>query len=297
MNGPALRAFHALGLDLLDLTTTGGPRMDLREIQRLHAQFAPDSMTIDLPRQIASLPAPADLTADAKTPTLRLRLPKAAPVARRSVVAVAIAAVVAMAGMGAASLYKSVGAPSAHDVKKTAALPKSNGSELPATEAVAAATRPIDAEPPHPVAVTPMLTGRDVAAASAIGLTADQFKNSLGTTSGPAASTAASKAVAPVSTDVQHAAASPIHQARREAEVATQAPAQPTASVTPAQAAAQPAADEQASQQHAAPARTHSYRHRSHSRDEQVSDGDTGSAATKKSAPASRGGSNEVQMF
>ncbi|GJH21858.1 hypothetical protein CBA19CS22_34970 [Caballeronia novacaledonica] len=273
--------------------------MDLREIQRLHAQFAPDSMTIDLPRQIAALPAPANLTADTKTPTLRLRLPKAVPVARRSVVAVAIAAVVAMAGMGAASLYKSVGALSAHDVKNTAAQPKSDGSERPTTEgpAVAPGTHPIDAEPPHPVAVTPMLTGRDVAAASPIGLTADQFKNSLGTTSGPAASTAASKAVAPVSNDVQRAAASPIHQPRREAEGATQAPAQPTASVTPAQAAAQPAADEQASQQHAAPARTHSYRHRSHSRDEQVSDGDTGSAAGKKSAPANRGGANEVQMF
>ncbi|WP_213233563.1 hypothetical protein [Caballeronia sp. NK8] len=276
--------------------------MDLREIQRLHAQFAPDSMTIDLPRQIAALPAPADLTADAKTPTLRLRLPKAVPVARRSVVAVAIAAVVAMAGMGAASLYKSVGAPSAHDVKNTAAQPKSDGSERPTTEgpAVAPATRPIDAEPPHPVALAPMLTGKDIAAASPIGLTADQFKNSLGTTSGPAASaasTAASKAVPPVSNDVQRAAASPIHQARREAEVASQAPTQPVASVPPAQAVAQPAADEQASQQHAAPARTHTYRHRSHSRDEQVSDGDTGSAASKKSAPANRGGANEVQMF
>ncbi|SAL50398.1 hypothetical protein AWB70_04054 [Caballeronia cordobensis] len=268
--------------------------MDLREIQRLHAQFAPDSMTIDLPRQIAALPAPADLTADAKTPTLRLRLPKAAPVARRGVVAVAIAAVVAMAGMGAASLYKSVGAPSAHEVKKTDAQPQSNGSERPATEEPA--TRPIDAEPPHPVALAPMLTGRDVAAASPIGLTADQFKNSLGTTSGPPASAAANKSVPPLSNDVQRAAASPIHQTRREAELAGQAPTQP-ASVPAAQAAAQPAADEQASQQHAAPARTHSYRHRSHSRDEQVSDGDTGSAASKKSAPANRGGANEVQMF
>ncbi|WP_250537079.1 hypothetical protein [Caballeronia sp. AZ10_KS36] len=269
--------------------------MDLREIQRLHAQFAPDSMTIDLPRQIAALPAPTDLTADAKTPTLRLRLPKAAPVARRSVVAIAIAAVVAMAGMGAASLYKSVGAPSAHEVKKTAAQPQSNGSERPATEKPA--TRPIDAEPPHPVALAPMLTGKDVAAAPPIGLTADQFKNSLGTTGGPAASATANKSAPPLSNDVQRAAASPIHQARREAELASQAPTQPVASVPAAQAAAQPAADEQASQQHAAPARTHNYRHRSHSRDEQVSDGDTGSAASKKSAPANRGGANEVQMF
>ncbi|SAK81928.1 hypothetical protein AWB78_03967 [Caballeronia calidae] len=273
--------------------------MDLREIQRLHAQFAPDSMTIDLPRQIAALPAPADLTANAKTTTLKVRLPKAVPVARRSLVAVAIAAVVAMAGMGAASLYKSVGAPSAHDVKKTAAQPQSNGSERPATEgpAVATATRPIDAEPPHPVALAPMLTGKDVTAASPVGLTADQFKNSLSTTGGPAASAASTKAIPPVSNDEQRAAASPIHQARREPEVTSQASTKPATSVTPAQAAAQPAAEEQASQQHAAPARTHRYRHRSHSRDEQVSDGDTGSAASKKSAPANRGGANEVQMF
>ncbi len=38
--------------------------MDIQEIQRLHAQFAPDSMVIDLPRQLAALPAPGDLTAD-----------------------------------------------------------------------------------------------------------------------------------------------------------------------------------------------------------------------------------------
>ena len=272
--------------------------MDLREIQRLHAQFAPDSMTIDLPRQIAALPAPADLTADAKTPTLKLRLPKAVPVARRSVVAVAIAAVVAMAGMGAASLYKSVGAPSAH-VLKTAHQPQSDKSERPATQAqaVAAATRPIDAEPPHPVALAPLLTGKDVAPGSSIGLTADQFKNSLGTTSGSAASTAATKPTALVSNDEQRAAASPIRQARRETAAASQASTKPAASVTPAQPAAQPATDEHASQQNAAPTRAHSYRHRSHSRDEQVSDGDTGSGTSKKSAPATRGGANEVQMF
>ncbi|MDR5785113.1 MULTISPECIES: hypothetical protein [unclassified Caballeronia] len=278
--------------------------MDLREIQRLHAQFAPDSMTIDLPRQIAALPAPADLTADAKTPTLKLRLPKAVPVARRTVVTVAIAAVVAMAGMGAASLYKSVGAPSAPELKKTADFPRPNASERPAIEgpAVAEATRPIDAEPPHPVVLAPMLTGKDVATASPIGLTADQFKNSLGTTSGPAASgpaasATANKAVPPVSNDEQRAAASPIHQTRRESEAASQAPTRPVASAPPAQATAQPTAEEQSSQQHAAPTRAHSYRHRPHSRDEQASDGDTGSAASKKSAPANRGGANEVQMF
>ncbi|SAL65256.1 hypothetical protein AWB65_06163 [Caballeronia humi] len=273
--------------------------MDLREIQRLHAQFAPDSMTIDLPRQLAALPAPADLTADARTPTFKVRLPKAVPVARRSLVAVAIAAVVAMAGMGAASLYKSVGAPSSHNQQKTVAQPQSDQSERAATEGqpVAAATRPIDAEPPHPVALAPVLTGKDVAPAASIGLTADQFKSSLGAPGGPAPSAAPAKPTPPVSDDAQRAAASPIHQARRETEVASQASAKPAVSVTPAQPVAQPAADEHGSQQNAAPTRTHNYRHRSHSRDDQVSDGDTGSATSKKSAPANRPGSNEVQMF
>ncbi|SAL07670.1 hypothetical protein AWB81_08220 [Caballeronia arationis] len=273
--------------------------MDLREIQRLHAQFAPNSMTIDLQRQLTALPAPANLTAHARTPTRKVRLPKVVPVARRSVVAVAIAAMVAMAGMGAASLYKSVGAPSSHSPKKTVAQPQPDQSQRAATEGqpVAAATRQIDAEPPHPVALAPTLTGKDVAPASSIGLTADQFKNSLGTTGGPSASVAATKPPPAVSNDEQRAAASPIHQARRETEAATQASYKPATSVTPAQPPAQPAADEHASQQNVAPTRTHSYRHRSHSRDEQVSDGDTGSGTSKKSAPANRAGSNEVQMF
>ncbi|BCQ30344.1 hypothetical protein NK8_85350 (plasmid) [Caballeronia sp. NK8] len=271
--------------------------MDLREIQRLHAQFTPDSMTIDLPRQIAALPAPANLTADTRTPTIKVRLPKALPVARRSLVAVAIAAVVAMAGMGAASLYKSVGATSSHDVKKTVAQTQSDQNEPAATEGlpVVAATRPIDAEPPHPVALPPTLKGKDVAPAASIGLTADQFKSSLGTTN--EASAAATKATPAVSNDDQRAAASPIHQARRETEPASQAPTNPAASVTPAQPAAQPSTEEHALQQNAAPTRAHSYRHRSHSRDEQVNDGDTASAINKKSAFANRAGANEVQMF
>src|SRR4051812_40071377 len=102
--------------------------MDLRDIQRLHAQFAPDSMTIDLPRQIAALPAPADATAEAKSPAIKLRLPKGTPVIRRSVIAVAIAAVVAMAGMGAASLYKSLHATSAHSANEQPAPEAPSGA-------------------------------------------------------------------------------------------------------------------------------------------------------------------------
>src|SRR6516225_8856023 len=87
--------------------------MDMREIQRLHAQFAPDSMVIDLPRQIAALPAPGDFSAEPKG-NARARWTKAGPVVRRAVIAAAAAAVVGMAGMGAASLYTSY--PSSHPV-------------------------------------------------------------------------------------------------------------------------------------------------------------------------------------
>ena len=58
--------------------------MDLREIQRLHAQFAPDSMTIDLPRQIAALPAPAAFESGSKSSTLTSRITRTGPVLRSS---------------------------------------------------------------------------------------------------------------------------------------------------------------------------------------------------------------------
>ena len=282
--------------------------MDLRDIQRLHAQFAPDSMTIDLPRQIAALPAPADLASQDKAPSIKMRLPKAAPTARQTLVAVAIAAVIGMAGMGAASLYKSFGAPSAH----SSARSDSGAGKLVGTEQPSApSTRPIDAEPPHPVAVAPMLTAKDLAP-SGVGLTADQFRNSLGSNA-PAVGTPAKSA--PVSTEEQRAAASPIHQARRDADTTQQpganspamkaaAPAaqnaaqQPTTAATTATPAATTQATDGATTETSTPSHSHSYRHHAkRARDEQTTESDGAAASNKKAAPATRGGSNEVQMF
>ncbi len=283
--------------------------MDLRDIQRLHAQFAPDSMTIDLPRQIAALPAPTDLAAQDKAPSMKVRLPKAAPTARQTLVAVAIAAVVGMAGMGAASLYKSFRAPSVH----SAARSDSGAGKLAGTEQPSApSTRPIDAEPPHPVAMAPMLTAKDLAP-SVVGLTADQFKNSLGSNAPAVGATPAKSA--PVSAEEQRAAASPIHQARRDTDAAQQPAAnspamkaaasaaqsdakQPATSATTATPAATTQVTEGATTETSAPSHSRSYRHHAkRARDEQTTDSDAAAASTKKVAPATRGGSNEVQMF
>ncbi|MFM0139164.1 hypothetical protein [Caballeronia grimmiae] len=283
--------------------------MDLRDIQRLHAQFAPDSMTIDLPRQIAALPAPADLAAQHKAPSMKVRLPKAAPTARQTLVAMALAAVIGMAGMGAASLYKSFGAPSVHSAARSdSGAGKLAGSEQP----TAPTTRPIDAEPPHPVAVAPMLTAKDLAPSGG-GLTADQFRNSLGSNAPAVGATPAKSA--PVSTEDQRAAASPIHQARRDADATQQptanspamkaaAPAaqsaaqQPATSATTATPAATTQATDGATTETSTPSHSHSYRHHAkRARDEQTTESDGAAASNKKAAPATRGGSNEVQMF
>ncbi|MCE4547709.1 hypothetical protein [Caballeronia sp. PC1] len=270
-------------------------------------------MTIDLPRQIAALPAPADLAAQDKAPSMKVRLPKAAPTACQTLVAVAIAAVVGMAGIGAASLYKSFGAPSVH----SAARSDSGAGKLAGTEQPSApSTRPIDAEPPHPVAVAPMLTAKDLAP-SGVGLTADQFRNSLGSNAPAVGATPAKSA--PVSTEEQRAAASPIHQSRRDADAEADA-AQQRAANSPAMKAAAPAAQSAAQQpttsattatpavttqatdgattETSTPSHSHSYRHHAkRARDEQTTESDGAAASIKKAAPATRGGSNEVQMF
>jgi hypothetical protein len=281
--------------------------MDLRDIQRLHAQFAPDSMTIDLPRQVAALPAPADLTAEVKAAAIKLRLPKSAPVVRRSVVAVAIAAVVAMAGVGAASLYKSLHATSARSasgqptLEAQADAPKDEKKESRLSHAT---LRPVDAEPPRPPTIAPMLTAKDLAPAAPMGLTADQFKRSMGTSSGPAVSAAApaTKPASALSNEDQRAAASPIRQSHRENEAPAHAVIKPTARAPMASAAPGPSVAQATAQDHtsptssAEPAKSHGRRH-SRSREEQIRDGDATSAASKKPASVSRAGANEVQMF
>ncbi|RZF23606.1 hypothetical protein EVC45_43490 [Paraburkholderia sp. UYCP14C] len=207
--------------------------MDIREIQRLHAQFAPDSMVIDLPRQIAALPGPGDVSAPESSRALHQRLAGIAPRARQATIALAIAAIVAMAGMGAASLYKNLEA--SHGTAKsgptTTEVASRKGDALNAAPAnqEAPAYREINATPPHPVTAAPALSASDFASARSLGLTADQFRDSL---KAPAHSAqAATAGTAPALTsEAQLAAVSPIHRvgSSREATSAAQHPATPS---------------------------------------------------------------------
>ena len=302
--------------------------MDLREIQRLHAQFAPDSMTIDLPRQIAALPAPAAFESDSKSSTLTSCITKTGPVLRSCAKPLLIAVVVAMAGVGAARIWHSVGAGTVSQRKDAAKTQKaqSDNAAQPPVAVSEPTVRPIDASPARPVA---LLSASDLGNAPTVGLTADQFRNSMSLAStGNFGNAGVAKATSPVSNETKLAAASPIRQSHREPDAARAVaapqpqvvqgdskplatpvvhptpPAQATTSAAPAAAAraaapaAAPAADRGASSP-ATTARTHSYRHHAaRSRDEQASESDTApNGSNKKPAPASRAGSNEVQMF
>ncbi|XUW93313.1 hypothetical protein OH764_34875 (plasmid) [Burkholderia sp. M6-3] len=224
--------------------------MDIREIQRLHAQFAPDSMVIDLPRQIAALPGPGDVSEADPSRAMHARLAGVGPRARQAAIALAVAAMVAMAGIGAASLYTNMSAhrpaaaatPAVASTRGDAVIPGAGNPEVPAY-------REVDATPARPVNAAPTLSASDFASARSLGLTADQFRDSL---KAPArAAQAAAPATAPALTsEVQRAAASPIHRAgpSREAVASTPqsalpvqvAPAQPPVASKPA-AMAQPA--------------------------------------------------------
>jgi hypothetical protein len=196
--------------------------MDLRDIQRLHAQFAPDAMTIDLPKQIAALPAPGerdDERAADFAPAVRARWTKAGPLARGGVMAVAVAAVVGMAGMGAAAMYTSMRA--GHVAATPSAIaPAKEARVVPPAAPAPSVTKAIDATPARPVDGAPVLSASDFASASSLGLTADQFRASLknnrveGQASADAAHSSASN-----ENDTQRAAVSPIHRpgASREA--------------------------------------------------------------------------------
>lgn len=299
--------------------------MDIREIQRLHAQFAPDSMVIDLPRQIAALPAPGDFSDGARPSPLalmgqsperfaRAKWAKAGPLARGTAIAMVAAAVVGMSGMGAASIYTTYRAN--HPVT-AAQTQKPAASATPSVEAkTAPAFANIDANPARPVSAAPTLSASDFASATALGLTADQFHNSLKTTprsTNPVAAPA-------MTTEAQLAAASPIHResTRREtpaAVAAASATPQPQQAAVPVAAPApalpaperakagtnQPTTAAVATQTAPAPAAqpamtekpTHTvHKHISRPRPE-AADTD----ATPKPAGANHTGSAEVQMF
>ncbi|MEI5998441.1 hypothetical protein H3V53_14865 [Paraburkholderia bengalensis] len=222
--------------------------MDIREIQRLHAQFAPDSMVIDLPRQIAALPGPDDVSAPEPSRALHQRLGGIAPRARQATIALAIAAMVAMAGMGAASLYKNLeashGRATTAPTKTEDASRKGDALNAAPANQEAPAYREVNATPPHPVTAAPALSASDFASARSLGLTADQFRDSL---KAPARSAqAATAGTAPALTsEAQLAAVSPIHRAgsSREATAVAQQPATPSppATAQPVAVATQPA--------------------------------------------------------
>jgi hypothetical protein len=158
--------------------------MDLREIQRLHAQFAPDTVTIDLPRQIAALPGPAS---ERRNPSDGVgdRWLNAGPLFRRCTISIVAAAVLGSAGVGAAVLYRSlrtINAPGAvvSDVR---------GELLPARVASSqkspAKLREIVAAEPTPVSEAPVLSASDLSGTMPRGLTADQFRHNLGSHAAP----------------------------------------------------------------------------------------------------------------
>ncbi len=210
--------------------------MDLREIQRLHAQFTPDSITINLPRQIAALPTPTAFESDTKSTwrSATSRFATSAPFVRSCAAPMMVAILVALAGIGAAKLYRAVdtgAAPQKSSVENAA--PAKPGKAPSLNAASEAAARPIDATPTRPVAVAPVMSESNLSNASmhapTPGLTADQFRNSLrsAASTSPTNIVGATTPASPVSDQTKLAAASPIRQSHHEAEAPRAATAQP----------------------------------------------------------------------
>ncbi|SOE97563.1 hypothetical protein SAMN05414139_10696 [Burkholderia sp. D7] len=179
--------------------------MDLREIQRLHAQFAPDTVTIDLTGQIAALPSPAS---ERREPSYSVgkRWSNAGPLVRRCTISLVAAAVLASAGVGAAVLYRSFQSyngpsrlASVNDVRGE--LPTARLDSSPKSPAK---LREIDAAEPTQISAAP-LTASDLAGTMSLGLTSDQFRHNLGNHSAPAQAPQSGG-----STDEQLAMVSPI---------------------------------------------------------------------------------------
>jgi hypothetical protein len=322
--------------------------MDLRDIQRLHAQFAPDMITIDLPRQIAALPAPTDMVANDVAPTMRRRWPQTGPVVRGSIVAVAGAAFVGMAGMGAASLYKTFSGSHVPATVATDASTKADSTRPTVAPVAAPVThadklKDIDAAPAQPLITAPGLNASDLTDTSPLGITADQFRKSLKTGTTPTQSVNPSPAPAQLTAESERAAVSPIHRNSPRTSVAPSiaptlpaaapvsvaAPALLTAPSATVAKSAESVVVQQVPQQvvtvsaaaasqplqavvaaPAAPATpgttgataklTHPARHHVSKRrvdPDSAPESNVPARAITPSAPASRTGSNEVQMF
>jgi hypothetical protein len=310
--------------------------MDLRDIQRLHAQYSPDTITIDLPRQIAALPAPTAFGSNAAPPSARSRWTSAAPAVRASIIAIAAFAMVGMAGIGAASLYKASRsqAPTGAPPSITAAAGHTGESSDEAPRIANTTSKDIAATPAQPVDPAPRLTASDLASTPSLGLTADQFRNSLKTREVTAQISGTGRSDTATSSEIDRAANSPIHRAPaarvQEAQpgiaVATAqvtptapvasnnvAPApksadsvlvqpvpQQAVSVTPV-VAPQVTPQAPAAQIESVPVKTAhlAHHHIAKPRAPQSEDANTvtPTAAPAKSGPSARAGSNEVQMF
>jgi hypothetical protein len=310
--------------------------MDLRDIQRLHAQFAPDMTTIDLPRQIAALPAPSHIGGNDVTPTMRRRWTQTGPVMRLSVLSVAAAIVVGMAGMGAATIYKALSSsPRSAPVSATARANEQVTQTPQKAIADAKQVKEIDAAPARPIMNAPGLSSSDLTGASMLGLTTDQFRKSLKASGTPTQAATSAPAPVQLTTESERAALSPIHRSgtQRSSIAPTVAPTSipsatinasaPVVSIAPAAAAkpADPVVVQQVPQQAVSVApvaaseatpvvstasaatatkQTHPARRRiSKPRVEQesVAEPTTPTRAVTPSAAAARTGSNEVQMF
>jgi len=189
--------------------------MDLRDIQRLHAQYSPDTITIDLPRQIAALPAPAAFGSNAPQPSARSRWASAGPAVRASIIAIAVTALIGMAGMGAASLYKAsrFQAPASASPSVTAAARHAGESSDEAPRVANTASKDIAATPAQPVDLAPRLTASDFASTPSLGLTADQFRNSLKPREVTTQIPGTGRSDSATSSEIDRAANSPIHRA------------------------------------------------------------------------------------
>ncbi|MDR5826092.1 hypothetical protein [Caballeronia sp. LZ043] len=283
--------------------------MELREIQRLHAKYAPDAMTIDLPRQIAALPAPVSVEADTGASRLTSRLSRTRPLLRRCTKPVAIAVLIALAGVGAGRIYHAVGTNSASQPNREEVKARAREKGIQPIPKSEPAVRPIHASPAQPTVGAPPLSASDLGAPE-IGLTADQFRDSL---HAPTAIAPAAKAAAASSNESALAAASPIRQTHHELNGARQAATAPTnlaQASAPVQApatmattnstqAAPPSVIDRAAPSIDVPARQHGSKHHTQrARDDQSGGSDAAPATSnKKPASARRAGSNEVQMF
>jgi hypothetical protein len=198
--------------------------MDLREIERLHGQFSTEPFTYGLAARIAALPAPRDLAIEDAKPSRGGTSRRARRVVKLGAIAVSIAAVVAAAGMGAASLYTRWNAAPVGTDAPVAAVASTNRASAPpdaassvATLGDAEQTREINASIGRPVTMSPSFDPAEHAAAMPQGMTAEEFRHVVTQRSPEAARTTASTA----SNEAQLAVTSPIRRpaTTRPAEV------------------------------------------------------------------------------